>query len=71
MSLQCFYSVAAINVFKCLGWGGGGWMFKFQIRLHKSYVKHFSDLCLNVVPRITGPGKLLFFTFKVKVSVDL
>ena len=59
MSLQCFYSVAATN------------FFKFQIRLHKSYVKHFSDLHLNVVPRITGPGKLLFFTFKVKVSVDL
>ena len=56
--------------FQMLGLGGG-WMFKFQIRLHKSYVKHFSDLCLNVVPRITGPGKLLFFTFKVKVSVDL
>ena len=53
------------------GGGGRGWMFKFQIRLHKSYVKHFSDLHLNVVPRITGPGKLLFFTFKVKVSVDL
>ena len=52
-------------------WVGGGWMFKFQIRLHKSYVKHFSDLCLNVVPRITGPGKLLLFAFKVKVSVDL
>ena len=32
MSLQCFYSVAATN------------FFKFQIRLHKSYVKHFSDL---------------------------
>ena len=50
---------------------GGGGEFKFQIRLHKSYVKHFSDLRLNVVARITGPGKLLFFTFKVKVSVDL
>ena len=50
---------------------GGGGEFKFQIRLHKSYVKHFSDLRLNVVWRITGPGKLLLFAFKVKVSVDL
>ena len=53
------------------GGGGGVDVQVSNIRLHKSYVKHFSDLCLNVVPRITGPGKLLFFTFKVKVSVDL
>ena len=54
------------------GEGGGGVDVQVSnIRLHKSYVKHFSDLCLNVVPRITGPGKLLFFAFKVKVSVDL
>ena len=59
MSLQCFFSVVATN------------FFKFQIRLHKSYVKHISALRLNVVQRITGPGKLLLFAFKIKVSVDL
>ena len=43
------------------GEGGGGVDVQVSnIRLHKSYVKHFSDLCLNAM-----------FAFKVKVSVDL